>query len=343
MKGTVVVGFSGGKDSTTASILLKKQGYKVKGLTMLMGFEGEAEKSEKIKKLGEAIGIEVELVDFREPFNEKVVDYFIKSYVNGETPNPCALCNRDIKFGLLMDYAFEKMGADKFATGHYADKMSIEGFDFLSEPAEQKKTQIYFLSLIGRERLKNILFPLFGMSLDKVRETVAGLPLVGGGKESQDICFLEGGKLEEFLRDRLPEDVMKPGDILDIDGKKIGTHRGAFYFTIGQRRGTGFASDRKLYVVKKDMVNNTITLGDEKYLYSEEMELKDMVFWSKAEAGDTLKVKIRYMTEPVGCTVTEITDDNIKVKFEKPVKSVTRGQVGVFYKDDIITAAGIIL
>lgn len=341
MKGTVVVGFSGGKDSTASSILLKKQGYEVKGLTMFMGFAGEEKKAEDIKRLGKEIGIEVEIVDLKEQFNEKVVNYFIDSYASGETPNPCALCNRDIKFGLLMDYAFNSMGADFFATGHYADKLSMDGLDFLSEPAEQKKTQIYFLALVGRERLKKILFPLYGMSLEEVKSTVAGLPLVGG-KESQDICFLEGGKLEDFLRDRLPAEIMKSGDILNVDGEKIGTHRGAFYFTIGQRRGTGFASDRKLYVVGKDMKKNTITLGEEKYLYSEGMSLKDAVFWENPACGDKLQVKIRYMTTPVECEITSIEADRLTVKFAKPVKSVTRGQIGVFYKEDLIVAAGII-
>ncbi|MEN8154141.1 MAG: tRNA 2-thiouridine(34) synthase MnmA [Acidobacteriota bacterium] len=340
-KKSVTVGFSGGKDSATSIILLKKEGYDVSALTMKLGLAGEEEKLVKVKELAAILKIPHEIIDLRTEFKERVISYFVESYKAGLTPNPCVMCNNRIKFELLMDHGIKNMGSDYFATGHYADKVIIDGKYFLKEPAERRKSQIYFLSMIGEEKLKKVLFPIASISLGNVRKTVSGLPL-GNEKESQDVCFLSGFKLIDYLKEHIPE-AFREGDILDTDGNKIGRHKGSVNFTIGQRRGTGFPSDGKLYVVKKNVRNNTITLGKEKDLYSGGFEVSSPVFWKEIKKGENYKVRIRYMSRFEDAVIKNVSPDSIKAEFTDPVKSVTSGQAGVFFLNNIVVASGFIV
>lgn len=337
----VVVGLSGGKDSTTAVVLLKEQGYDVHALTMELGLEGEKERIEQIKHLTDVLRVPFKTVDIRETFKEKVIDYFIDAYANNLTPNPCTVCNNEIKFNLLMKQALQNMGADFYATGHYAKKIEINGRVFLTEPEDRKKSQIYFLSMIGNEALKPVLFPLSGLPIEKVRKTVKGLPLANR-EESQDVCFLHNRRLMDFLKDHLPQHYFRRGDILDVKGNKIGRHKGAVYFTIGQRRGTHFPSDRKLYVVKKDVKKNTITLGEVKHLYSHSVTIVKPVFWRPIEVGEILKGKFRYMSPLQDVRISNVSEYMITAAFEEPVRSITPGQISAFYDHGMIVAAGFI-
>lgn len=337
---SVTVGFSGGKDSTTSIILLKEQGYDVSALTMRLGLSGEDEKLVRVKELAEILEVPHEIIDLSAEFKERVITYFTDSYKAGITPNPCVICNNRIKFELLMDFGTKNMGSDFFATGHYADKIEIDGKYFLTEPEEKKKSQIYFLSMIGGERLKNVLFPISSISLDKVRKMVSNLPL-GNRKESQDVCFLSGYKLVDYLKEHIPES-FEEGDILDTSGEKIGRHDGSINFTIGQRRGTNFPSDGKLYVVKKDVIENTITLGKEIDLYSDRFEVRKPVIWKEIKKGEHYKVRIRYMSRFEDVVITEVSPDSIIAEFASPVKSVTSGQIGAFFQNDIVVASGFI-
>lgn len=332
---------SGGKDSTAAVVLLKEQGYDVHGLTMKLGLEGEEERVEKIKHLTDVLKVPFGTVDIKEIFKEKVVDYFVDAYARGLTPNPCVVCNNEIKFSLLMKEALQTQEADFYATGHYAKKAEINGRFFLTEPEDRNKSQIYFLSMIGGDALKQVLFPISTVAIEKVREMVRELPLAHK-EESQDVCFLHDRKLVEFLKDRLPPRYFSEGDILDVKGNKIGRHKGAVYFTIGQRRGTGFSSDRKLYVTGKDVKNNTITLGDVEHLYSHGVEILKPVFWRQVKTGEVFKAKFRYMSPFYEAVISEVSGDSLKAVFEKPVKSITSGQIGAFYDGDTIAAAGFI-
>jgi len=337
----VVVGFSGGKDSTAAIIILKEEGYDVSALTMKLGLSGEDKKLEKVKKLAGILDVPHEIIDLQSEFKKMVINYFTDSYKIGLTPNPCVICNNKIKFELLMDFGTKDMGSSFVATGHYADKIRIGGKYFLKEPEEKKKSQIYFLSMIGSERLQNILFPISSISLSKVREMVSELPL-GNSKESQDVCFLTGYKLIDYLKEYIPKSIVE-GDILDTSGEKIGRHKGSINFTIGQRRGMGFASSGKLYVVKKDVKENTITLGTESELYSNGFEIRNPVIWKEIKIGEHYKARIRYMSKFEDIEIVDVSPCLIKAEFSSPVKSVTSGQVGVFFQDDIIVASGFIV
>ncbi len=336
----VVVGFSGGKDSTTSIILLKESGYEVSALTMLLGLHDEEEKLVRIRKLTEILKVPLHIIDVREEFRLRVIEYFLNSYADGITPNPCAVCNVRIKFDILMGYGLKTLGGSFFATGHYADKTEIDGKFFLKEPADRVKSQIYFLSMIGGEKLKNVIFPISSIDAAGVREIVKDLPL-GNRRESQDVCFLNSLKLNEFLRKRIP-DAFAPGFILDIDGNRIGEHKGAVNFTIGQRRGTGFASSGKLYVVKKDIKNNTITLGSEENLFSDELKILNPVIWKDVNSGERYKARIRYMSTLSDVVVIDSSEGLLKIKFDSPVKSVTSGQVCALYEKDIIVASGFV-
>lgn len=340
-KQKVIVGLSGGKDSTTAILVLKEQGYDVHALTMKLGLQDEEQRIEKIKHLADVLGVSFSTADFKQVFKEKVIDYFLNAYAVSLTPNPCVMCNNEIKFNLLKNEALVKQGADFYATGHYAKKIDIGGTFFLKEPEDRKKSQIYFLSMVGNDSLKKVLFPIGDLLVEQVRERVKGLPLANK-TESQDVCFLNDQKLIEFLQEYLPPQYFREGDFLDVSGNKIGRHKGAVYFTIGQRRGTRFASDRKLYVIAKDVNNNTITLGEEKYLYSQKVTIVKPVFWREIKKGEVFKAKFRYMSSFTEVCITEVSNALIRASFVKPVRSVTPGQVGAFYDNDVIVAAGFI-
>jgi tRNA-specific 2-thiouridylase len=338
---TVTVAFSGGKDSTAAVLLLRQQGYDVRALTMRLGLAGEEEKLSRIENLARLLDVPWEACDLGQAFRKKVLEPFLNAYRAGLTPNPCVLCNRHVKFGLLLEQAKKNSAGGFLATGHYADKACIEGRWFLREPADRRKSQIYFLAMIEPTVLERVLFPLAALTIDQVRARVAGLPLANMA-ESQDVCFLQEQSLASYLLARIPESFVA-GDILDVNGGKIGRHRGAAHFTTGQRRGTGHASDRRLYVVGRDLAANTVILGDESDLQLETLCITNPVFWRPLQAGETLSVKIRYQLHGHEAEITEVSNSHVRAVFKKPVRAVTPGQFGVFYDGDVIVAAGEII
>lgn len=265
---SVTVALSGGKDSTAAILLLRRQGFRVSALHMRLGLDNDDERVARVKRLARALEVPLSVRDFSLLFGRRVVRYFLSEYRAGRTPNPCLVCNRQIKFGLLLATALKKEERGLLATGHYAERTCRGGRWFLQEPREWRKSQVYFLAWMRPENLKRVLFPLAECSLQDVRSLVTGLPLANP-RESQDVCFLQAAGLEDFLKRHLPQ-AYQEGDILDVQGRVIGRHQGVFHFTMGQRRGTRFASDRRLYVIRTDIRANTVTLGEDKYLFQTE-------------------------------------------------------------------------
>lgn len=337
----VTVAFSGGKDSTAAALLLREQGYEVRALTMRLGLSAEEEKLVRIEKLARVLDIPWRVLDVRAAFKSKVLDYFADAYRSGRTPNPCVLCNRFIKFGLLLEEIEKNDPAARLASGHYADKVCRDGTWFLREPVDRRKSQIYFLAMVDPAVLAKVLFPIAPLTISQVRKKAAGLPLANI-KESQDVCFLQDEILASYLSRQIPESFID-GDIIDVGGKKVGRHRGAAHFTLGQRRGTGHASDRRLYVVGRDMAANTVTLGDERDLLSETLTVVNPVFWRPLQVGEKLTGKIRFQLHGQDAEIVEAASTHIRAVFKKPVRAVTPGQFGVFYDGDIIVAAGEII
>lgn len=334
----VTIAFSGGKDSTAAVLLLREQGHDVRALTMRLGLANEDEKLARIANLARVLQLPWDVVDVRSAFREKVLDHFIHAYHSGLTPNPCVQCNRHIKFGVLLAAMTKNIPDGLLATGHYAAKTRKEGCWFLQEPEDRRKSQIYFLAMIEPAALGRVLFPIAGLALEEVRAKVAGLPLANV-KESQDVCFLQDEDLAAFLARHVPQG-FRSGDLLDANGKKIGRHQGALHFTVGQRRGTGHAGGRRLYVVGRDLAADTVTLGDEPDLLSSTLAVADPVYWRPLRAGEKLAVKVRYGLRGHEADIGAAGRERIRATFKKPVRAVTPGQLAVFYDGDIIVAAG---
>jgi len=337
-KGKVTVAFSGGKDSTAAVLILRERGHDVRAVTMRLGTPFEKERLHRIHRLARHLDLPLQEEDLTAQFRRRVVSYFVRTYRRGGTPNPCAICNAAVKFGILRDRLGHLGADDAYATGHYAATAERNGAVFLIEPRERRKSQIYFLSLVGRARLQGSVFPLADHTLEEVRSMVDGLPLADP-KESQDVCFLQDVDLMAYLRRRTPE-LFRPGAILNTAGEVIGAHDGVVYFTIGQRRGIRFSSARKLYVVAKDVAANTITLGEDRDLHSESLDVAQPLLWRPLRVGETLTAKVRYQGRAAPVRIVRADRRRVSARFDAAVRAVTPGQIAVFYDGDLIAAAG---
>lgn len=327
----VAVAMSGGVDSSTVAYILKKQGYDLIGVTMRTC----TPEDEDAKKVCEDLGIPHYVLDATKEFKKTVIDYFVNEYMHGKTPNPCMVCNRHIKFGMLIDFARSK-GADFMATGHYTQLKDGS----LAMGDDPNKDQVYFLSQMKKENLKYVMFPIGDLEKPKIRELAEFLGVrVYAKKDSQEICFVEDGKLKEFLLEKTSGRVAKKGNIVTTDGKVLGKHNGLSFYTIGQRKGLGIASDKPLYVIKLDSKTNSVIVGDNEMLFKEELlakdinlislktleELNGLVCWAKTRSRDKLHK----------CQLELLEDGNLKVKFiEDKVRAVTPGQGVVFYDED---------
>ena len=276
---TVVVGMSGGVDSSVTALLLKNQGYKVIGLFMKNWEEKDAQGRctstqdyDDARKVCDKIGIPYYSVNFSKEYYEKVFEYFLESYKQGRTPNPDVLCNREIKFGPFLERA-KMLGADYIATGHYAKKETTNGLHYLKKALDKNKDQSYFLNQLNQEQLANVLFPLSDLTKPQVREIASQNGLITAEKkDSTGICFIGERNFREFLSKYLPA---QPGEIKTINGKTIGTHQGLMYYTIGQHKGLGIGGQKDeaqgaWFVAKKDLTTNTLYVeqGKDDSLYS---------------------------------------------------------------------------
>ena len=353
MKKTVVVGMSGGVDSTVAALLLKEQGYNVIGLYMLNWEEVDARgvcsadaDFNDVQRVCSALDIPFYSVNFAKQYMDRVFSYFLEEYKAGRTPNPDVLCNREIKFGPFREYALS-MGADFVATGHYCGiEHTADGRHRLLKAADANKDQTYFLNQVREEQLANVLFPLSDLPKPEVRKLAEKSGLATAKKkDSTGICFIGERNFRKFLQGYLPA---QPGKILTLEGENVGEHAGLMYYTIGQRKGLDLGGRRgeegRWFVVKKDLKNNVLYVshGDESPLYSKACKVSGLN-WIGYMPQRTFEctAKFRYRQPEQKVKVT-IEGNGALVEFNEPQRAVTEGQYAVFYDETACLGGGVI-
>lgn len=344
----IAVAMSGGIDSAVSALLVKESGCFVEGVTMRLGLAPQGEKQLKriddrdiddAKIICRKLGINHRVVDFRTEMENEVISPFIGEYLRGRTPNPCIVCNRKLKFGLLLD-TVRSWGFDGIATGHYAALEKREETILLKKPRDRRKDQTYFLYCLPRESLPFIIFPLAEYTKEEVRDLAiqAGFP-TSGKKESQDVCFIPGGSCEEFLRNRAVK--MEEGDIVSKEGRLLGRHRGIGCYTIGQRGGMGISSPSPLYVLKIDAARNRLIVGGKDDLKVNRL-IASEINWLIDPAPTEATAKIRYAHRGANCQINLRNDGCVEVHFEEGQQAISPGQSIVFYNDETVLGGGII-
>lgn len=356
-KGSVMLGMSGGVDSSAAAAVLLEQGYDVVGVTMQI-WPDKSEDRQQVeggccslsavddaRRVADRLGIPYYVLNFKDVFQQKVIDYFNQEYLRGRTPNPCIACNRFVKFEAMLQKAVS-MGLDYVATGHYARV----GFDetsgryLLKKSATAAKDQTYALYTMTQEQLSRTLFPIGDFTKDRVRELARELGLsVASKPDSQEICFVEDNDYGRYISENTDADI-KPGYFVDRDGKRLGMHKGIIHYTVGQRKGLGIAFGKPMFVITVRPEDNTVVLGDENEVFSQVLTASDINYISIAELKGEMKVtaKIRYSAREAGAVIRPMPEGRISVLFDEPQRAITPGQSVVFYNGDVIVGGGVI-
>ncbi|MBR7186532.1 MAG: tRNA 2-thiouridine(34) synthase MnmA [Clostridia bacterium] len=353
-KKTVVIGLSGGVDSSVAAYLLKEAGYNVVGLFM-RNWEEQDENGactadddfEDVKRVASLLEIPYYTVNFAKEYMERVFSYFLAEYKAGRTPNPDVLCNREIKFGPFKDYA-KQLGADYVATGHYCGISHEGGVHRLLKAADAGKDQTYFLNQLTQSQLEGVLFPLSHLQKAEVRAIAESAGLATAKKkDSTGICFIGERNFRKFLQEYLPA---RPGKIVTLEGEEVGAHQGLMYYTLGQRRGLDLGGKKgeegRWFVVKKDLEKNVLYVshGDESPLYSNGCFVSNMNYIPTMPEESTFRctAKFRYRQGEQGVLVERTGEDTCKIFFDEPQRAVTEGQYAVLYDERQCLGGGVI-
>jgi tRNA-specific 2-thiouridylase len=341
----IAVAMSGGVDSSVAAALLKEQGHEVFSITMRLSNSSGADAAiTDAGKVAEKLEIPHYVLDLRKEFSDIVIAYFCREYAAGRTPNPCVLCNRQIKFGAMWEKA-KGMGAEFLATGHYATIFQKNGSYRLKKGVDLKKDQSYFLYRLTQDQLSHSLFPLDALTKDKVKEIAREMELPTAYRpESQEICFIPDNDYAGFLKEHAQLEAVA-GSIINGAGKGLGEHNGIFNFTIGQRKGLGIASPEPLFVTGIDAAANAITVGSKEEVYSDELVAADLNWIGIPPPEQPFKAvaRIRYRHQEAEAVITPMENDKIHVKFATPQMAITPGQSIVFYDGDTVMGGGTIL
>lgn len=353
----VVVGMSGGVDSSVAAYLLKQQGYDVVGVTMQIWQDESHEEIEKkggccglsavddARRVAAMLDIPYYVMNFKSEFKRDVIDYFVREYLAGRTPNPCIACNRYVKWESLLTRSIQ-IGADYIATGHYARICELpNGRYAIRNSVTAKKDQTYALYNLTQEQLKRTLMPIGDYTKEQVRKIAEDIGLMVAGKpDSMEICFVPDNDYASFIEKETGVTSV-PGDFVDVDGNVIGKHRGVIHYTVGQRKGLGIALGKPAFVVAIRPEQNQVVIGEDRDVYTERLYANNLNFMAVDDISEPVhvKAKIRYSHEGAYCTVRKIDSDTIECIFDQPVRAVTPGQAVVLYDGEYVLGGGTII
>ena len=338
----VLLGMSGGVDSSTAAALLLRAGHEVTGATLVMHDIHEKDAG-AAKAVADAIGIEHFTVDMREDFEKFVLSPFVSEYERGRTPNPCVLCNGYIKFPALLKTA-DSLGCEYIATGHYAAIGSRNGHPVITAATDKAKDQSYFLYMLGEDILSRLLFPLSGMTKHEIRAIAESLGLPSASSpDSQDICFIKDVSCADFVASR-SAGAPQTGNFVDTSGNVLGAHKGISAYTIGQRKGLGISSSAPLYVGNIDPVSRNVTLCREHELYRTRVYAEGCRYFAGELPEEPFKasVSLRYTKKPGIATVTRLSPTDVLIEFDDPQRAPAPGQAAVFFDGDDLLGGGTI-